>query len=87
MRVLHTSDWHVGRTFHGVDLLVDQARALSAIAELVAEESVDVVVVPGDISSGAFFLCAAAAVPGASSLIALRSSSSSRAIRCPRRST
>ncbi|WP_084495875.1 exonuclease SbcCD subunit D [Nocardia shimofusensis] len=49
MRVLHTSDWHVGRTFHGLDLLVDQARALSAIAELVAEESVDVVVVPGDV--------------------------------------
>ncbi|WP_280506026.1 exonuclease SbcCD subunit D [Nocardia farcinica] len=49
MRVLHTSDWHVGRTFHGVDLLVDQARALAAVAELVAEESVDVVVVPGDV--------------------------------------
>ncbi|MBF6143332.1 exonuclease SbcCD subunit D [Nocardia farcinica] len=49
MRLLHTSDWHVGRTFHGVDLLVDQARSLAAIAELVAEESVDVVVVPGDV--------------------------------------
>ncbi|MDO3648095.1 exonuclease SbcCD subunit D [Nocardia mangyaensis] len=49
MRILHTSDWHIGRTFHGVDLLADQARALEAIAELVAAESVDVVVVPGDV--------------------------------------
>ncbi|MFC4375482.1 exonuclease SbcCD subunit D [Nocardia halotolerans] len=49
MRILHTSDWHIGRTFHGVDLLADQARVLAAIAELVAAESVDVVVVPGDI--------------------------------------
>lgn len=49
MRMLHTSDWHIGRTFHGVDLLADQARALTAIAELVAEESVDVVVLPGDV--------------------------------------
>ncbi|WP_280232331.1 exonuclease SbcCD subunit D [Nocardia cyriacigeorgica] len=49
MRILHTSDWHIGRTFHGVDLLGDQEYALRALAELVAEESVDVVVVPGDV--------------------------------------
>ncbi|MFF0453315.1 exonuclease SbcCD subunit D [Nocardia africana] len=49
MRMLHTSDWHIGRTFHGVDLLADQARALEAVAELVAAHQVDVVVVPGDV--------------------------------------
>ncbi|AOW91917.1 exonuclease SbcCD subunit D [Rhodococcus sp. WMMA185] len=49
MRILHTSDWHIGRTFHGVDLLADQACALDAIAAVVAERSVDVVVVPGDV--------------------------------------
>ncbi|WP_188828551.1 exonuclease SbcCD subunit D [Nocardia camponoti] len=49
MRILHTSDWHIGRTFHGVDLLADQARALASIAELVVSESVDVVVIPGDV--------------------------------------
>ncbi|MFI9401211.1 exonuclease SbcCD subunit D [Nocardia sp. NPDC052316] len=49
MRMLHTSDWHIGRTFHGVDLLADQARSLAAIAELVVEESVEVVVLPGDV--------------------------------------
>ncbi len=49
MRILHTSDWHIGRTFHGVDLLVDQESSLLAIAELVAAEQVDVVVLPGDV--------------------------------------
>ncbi|MGW5384721.1 exonuclease SbcCD subunit D [Nocardia sp. NPDC003963] len=49
MRILHTSDWHIGRTFHGVDLLADQSRVLEAIAELVAAEAVDTVVLPGDV--------------------------------------
>lgn len=49
MRILHTSDWHIGRTFHGVDLLTDQAAALAAIARLVTEHAVDVVVIPGDV--------------------------------------
>ncbi|WP_342660708.1 Nuclease SbcCD subunit D [Rhodococcus ruber] len=49
MRILHTSDWHIGRTFHGVDLLSDQAQALAALAALVAERHVDVVVVAGDV--------------------------------------
>jgi len=49
MRVLHTSDWHVGRTFHGVDLLADQEQVLGAVAELVRTHGVDVVVLAGDV--------------------------------------
>jgi len=49
MRVLHTSDWHVGRTFHGRDLLAEQEDVLSGLADLVADEHVDVVVVAGDL--------------------------------------
>ncbi|MCM6775950.1 exonuclease SbcCD subunit D [Nocardia sp. CDC159] len=49
MRMLHTSDWHIGRTFHGVDLLADQERSLESIAEIVAEERVDAVLLPGDV--------------------------------------
>jgi exonuclease SbcD len=49
MRVLHTSDWHVGRTFHGRDLLRDQEAVLSGLADLVVDERVDVVVVAGDL--------------------------------------
>lgn len=47
--MLHTSDWHIGRTFHGVDLLADQDAVLGAIAEFVAEEGVDVVLLAGDV--------------------------------------
>src|SRR4051812_8041366 len=49
MRLLHTSDWHLGRTFHGHGLLVDQEAVLEHLATVVAEEHVDVVVVSGDI--------------------------------------
>lgn len=49
MRVLHTSDWHVGRTFHGRDLLAEQESVLSGLADLVSDEHVDVVVVSGDL--------------------------------------
>ncbi|MEO6880204.1 MAG: exonuclease SbcCD subunit D [Mycobacteriaceae bacterium] len=49
MLLLHTSDWHVGRTFHGADLLADQARSLEHLAGLVAAHGVDVVLVAGDV--------------------------------------
>ncbi|CAN5313128.1 exonuclease SbcCD subunit D [soil metagenome] len=49
MRILHTSDWHLGRTFHGCDLLPDQEQVLGHLADLVTSEAVDVVAVAGDI--------------------------------------
>jgi exonuclease SbcD len=49
MRLLHTSDWHVGRTFHGRDLLVEQESVLGGLADLVTDERVDAVVVSGDL--------------------------------------
>lgn len=49
MRLLHTSDWHVGRMFHGRDLLADQESVLTGLADLVADNGVDVVVVSGDL--------------------------------------
>lgn len=49
MRLLHTSDWHIGRSLHGADLLADQERVLTGLAGLIRAESVDVVLVSGDI--------------------------------------
>jgi exonuclease SbcD len=49
MRLLHTSDWHIGRSLHGTDLLAEQEAVLSGLAEVVAAEQVDVVVVAGDV--------------------------------------
>ncbi len=49
MRLLHTSDWHLGRSFHGVSLLEEQAAAISRIAELAREHAVDAVLIAGDL--------------------------------------
>ncbi|KQS73432.1 exonuclease SbcCD subunit D [Modestobacter sp. Leaf380] len=49
MRLLHTSDWHVGRSLHGTDLLAEQEAVLSGLADVVRAERVDVVLVAGDV--------------------------------------
>ena len=49
MRLLHTSDWHLGRTLHGVDLLDHQAAFLAHLVDVVRSEQVDAVVVAGDV--------------------------------------
>jgi exonuclease SbcD len=49
VRFLHTSDWHIGRTFHGADLLAEQEAVLGHLADLVSAEAVDVVLVAGDV--------------------------------------
>ena len=49
MRMLHTSDWHIGRQFHNVSLLDDQRHVLNQIVELIEARQVDVVLVAGDI--------------------------------------
>ncbi|WP_456846418.1 exonuclease SbcCD subunit D [Cellulomonas sp. P5_C6] len=49
MRLLHTSDWHLGRTLHGVDLLDHQAAYLEHLVDVVRAEDVDAVVVAGDV--------------------------------------
>ena len=49
MRLLHTSDWHLGRTLHGVDLLDHQAAHLDHLVELARDEQVDAVLVAGDV--------------------------------------
>ncbi|RZU33057.1 exonuclease SbcCD subunit D [Blastococcus saxobsidens] len=49
MRLLHTSDWHIGRTLHGTDLLAEQEAVLGGLAAVVTRERVDVVVVAGDV--------------------------------------
>ncbi|HEV7189336.1 MAG TPA: exonuclease SbcCD subunit D [Blastococcus sp.] len=49
MRLLHTSDWHIGRSLHGTDLLAEQESVLSGLAAVVTSEQVDVVVISGDV--------------------------------------
>ena len=49
MNILHTSDWHIGRQFHGISLLDDQRHVLDQIIEHIKNESVDAVIIAGDI--------------------------------------
>jgi len=49
MRVLHTSDWHLGRSFHRVDLLDAQAAYVDHLVDVVRRERVGLVVVAGDV--------------------------------------
>ncbi|GAA3134284.1 exonuclease SbcCD subunit D [Planomonospora alba] len=49
MRVLHTSDWHLGRSFHRESLLAAQGVFVDHLIETVRSERVEVVVVSGDV--------------------------------------
>lgn len=49
MRVLHTADWHLGKTLRGVSLHEDHAHVLNQIFETVVAEQVDVLIVAGDV--------------------------------------
>lgn len=64
MRFVHTSDWHLGRSFGGHSLHAHQAEFLGWLVELVRTERVELVVVAGDIYDRA--------VPPAESVALLR---------------
>ncbi|MFG2783727.1 exonuclease SbcCD subunit D [Streptomyces prunicolor] len=49
MKLLHTSDWHLGRAFHRVNMLGAQADFVSHLVTTVREHAVDAVVVSGDV--------------------------------------
>jgi len=49
MRLLHTSDWHLGRSLHQHDLGEAQAAYVDHLVEVVRRERVDVVVHAGDV--------------------------------------
>lgn len=53
MRILHTSDWHIGRSFHGHATLDALRGVLGALVAQVAEHEVDVVIVAGDVFDSA----------------------------------
>ncbi|MEV7319604.1 exonuclease SbcCD subunit D [Streptomyces sp. NPDC093970] len=49
MRILHTSDWHLGRAFHRVNMLGHQAEFIGHLVATARERAVDAVVVSGDV--------------------------------------
>ena len=49
MRLLHTSDWHLGRSLHRADLRAAQAAFLDDLVAVARAEKVDAVLVAGDV--------------------------------------
>lgn len=49
MRVLHTADWHLGKTLRGVSLLEDQSHVLDQVFQTVVDEGVEILLIAGDV--------------------------------------
>lgn len=49
MKVLHTSDWHIGKTLYGSSRYAEFAAFLDWLTQLVQQEEIDVLLVSGDI--------------------------------------
>ena len=49
MKILHTSDWHLGHTLYNYDRTVEQQAFLRQLTRIVTEEQPDAMVVSGDI--------------------------------------
>ncbi|MDO4240259.1 exonuclease SbcCD subunit D [Micrococcus sp.] len=49
MLLLHTSDWHIGRSFHGTGLIESQHAVLDQLTATVRERGVDAVLLAGDV--------------------------------------
>ncbi len=49
MKLLHTSDWHLGISFRGVNVQEDQRYFLQQIYQMIAEKEVDAVLIAGDV--------------------------------------
>lgn len=49
MRILHTSDWHLGRSLHGADLMPAFELWCKHVIDLVRERGIDAVLISGDV--------------------------------------
>ena len=49
LRILHTGDWHIGRTLNGWSRRNEHAAALAEIERIIVERQIDALIVAGDI--------------------------------------
>lgn len=49
MRILHTADWHLGKTFRKVSLIEDQRHILIQLFDAIKTHDIEVLIVAGDI--------------------------------------
>lgn len=53
MKLLHTSDWHVGKRLKGESRLEEHKEVLAEIAQVARDEAVDMIIVAGDVYESA----------------------------------
>ncbi|OKL50374.1 exonuclease SbcCD subunit D [Boudabousia marimammalium] len=75
MKILHTSDWHIGRTLHGADLSAAHDLFFQDLEQIIKAEEVSVLLVSGDILDRA--------VPSTQSLLQLERALESLSHLCP----
>jgi len=49
MRILHTSDWHLGRMLEGRSRIEEQVKFIEELCTIVVDEAVDLVLIAGDV--------------------------------------
>ena len=49
LRILHTGDWHLGRTLEGRSRLAEQEQFLDELVQIVREQQIDLVLMAGDV--------------------------------------
>ncbi len=49
MRILHTADWHLGKTLEGRDRQSEQIQVMDEICQIAEAEAIDLVLIAGDI--------------------------------------
>lgn len=49
MRILHTADWHLGRSLEGRSRLPEQEAFIDELVDMVTQEQIDIVLIAGDV--------------------------------------
>ena len=49
MKIIHTSDWHIGKIVNEYSMIDDQKYILNKLIELIDEENADVLMIAGDV--------------------------------------
>ncbi len=52
MRLIHTADWHLGQTLHGMSREYEHSRFLDWLLERIGEHAVDALIIAGDVFDG-----------------------------------
>jgi DNA repair protein SbcD/Mre11 len=95
MKILHTSDWHIGRTLYGRKRYAEYEAFLNWLADLIERENIDALLVSGDIFDNSTpsnyaqelyyrFLCRVATLPNRHVIVTAGNHDSPSFLNAPR---